>query len=66
MVLILIIHFVYDVGCFLVFPSPYGDYGSYLDGINKDGLKVEFKFPSPYGDYGSYLRKVTIERMVLC
>ena len=34
------------------FPSPYGDYGSYLIII---GLTSKiFRFPSPYGDYGSY------------
>ena len=36
-----------------VFPSPCGDYGSYLN----SGTKVyptESRFPSPYGDCGSY------------
>ena len=37
------------------FPSPYGDYGSYLhfQVVEKDGKYI--MFPSPYGDYGSYL-----------
>ena len=37
-----------------VFPSPYGDYGSYQD---RPKLKELWRkwFPSPYGDYGSYL-----------
>ena len=36
-----------------VFPSPYGDYGSYQD---RPKLKELWRkwFPSPYGDYGSY------------
>ena len=36
------------------FPSPYGDYGSYLDGDFDSFQKVAEMFPSPYGDYGSY------------
>ena len=36
-----------------MFPSPYGDYGSYQ--IVKDYvLALQGEFPSPYGDYGSY------------
>ena len=36
-----------------VFPSPYGDYGSYQKPLIlvSCGMKP---FPSPYGDYGSY------------
>ena len=36
------------------FPSPCGDYGSYL--IYFDGVAAieEDRFPSPCGDYGSY------------
>ena len=36
----------------LKFPSPYGDYGSYLD--KRWYNKTAKWFPSPYGDYGSY------------
>ena len=36
------------------FPSPCGDYGSYLD-IKSLPLVNEVEFPSPCGDYGSYL-----------
>ena len=36
-----------------MFPSPYGDYGSYLYMAlhDDDALRL---FPSPCGDYGSY------------
>ena len=38
-----------------LFPSPYGDYGSYRQGImNHLAETYARKFPSPYGDYGSY------------
>ena len=37
----------------VMFPSPYGDYGSYQlrESVYGDSL---ITFPSPYGDYGSY------------
>ncbi len=37
-----------------MFPSPYGDYGSYHDKILESLDESFIKFPSPYGDYGSY------------
>ena len=38
----------------MLFPSPYGDYGSYPM-TNTFAIDVMSKeFPSPYGDYGSY------------
>ena len=40
----------------LKFPSPYGDYGSYLD--KRWYNKTAKWFPSPYGDYGSYLSRL--------
>ena len=36
-----------------MFPSPYGDYGSYRK-KNVGDYKDTATFPSPYGDYGSY------------
>ena len=36
------------------FPSPYGDYGSYLALIVRLMISATGLFPSPYGDYGSY------------
>ena len=43
----------------VLFPSPYGDYGSYQN-YNYQGWNEVFSwFPSPYGDYGSYrLRQI--------
>ena len=38
---------------FQVFPSPYGDYGSYRQNVLFVSILV-ITFPSPYGDYGSY------------
>ena len=37
-----------------MFPSPYGDYGSYLGAVETYLITWD-EFPSPYGDYGSYL-----------
>ena len=37
-----------------MFPSPYGDYGSYLLDTFRIMAKNSGMFPSPYGDYGSY------------
>ncbi len=37
-----------------VFPSPCGDYGSYLHGVVSRSQRT-YPFPSPCGDYGSYL-----------
>ena len=39
------------------FPSPYGDYGSYLLSKGNQRRKSRKQFPSPYGDYGSYQGK---------
>ena len=39
------------------FPSPCGDYGSYLAGGKWTTGHSLNKFPSPCGDYGSYLRQ---------
>ena len=36
------------------FPSPCGDYGSYLEDIAEDVTDIINRFPSPCGDYGSY------------
>ena len=36
------------------FPSPYGDYGSYLAHGGSRVYELTTGFPSPYGDYGSY------------
>ena len=36
------------------FPSPCGDYGSYLTGCGNPSYRVPFPIPSPCGDYGSY------------
>ena len=38
-----------------MFPSPYGDYGSYHAMYCNDTTTWNLLFPSPYGDYGSYL-----------
>ena len=41
---------------FQPFPSPCGDYGSYLNEVNHDKVsEIKKSFPSPCGDYGSYL-----------
>ena len=40
----------------LMFPSPCGDYGSYLDRLKEITDDWFDKFPSPCGDYGSYQR----------
>ena len=37
-----------------LFPSPYGDYGSYLAEAKAFYENIGKLFPSPYGDYGSY------------
>ena len=36
------------------FPSPCGDYGSYLSSKLPTAKKFKHWFPSPCGDYGSY------------
>ena len=41
-------------GAATMFPSPYGDYGSYLTMTKKEAIRYRIEFPSPYGDYGSY------------
>ena len=38
-----------------MFPSPYGDYGSYQE-VKRELERRLASFPSPYGDYGSYRR----------
>ena len=58
MVLIFIDFFVVFVEDSVVFPSPYGDYGSYLKSPLRHWQKRRNKFPSPYGDYGSYLGRL--------
>ena len=49
-----------------MFPSPYGDYGSYLQSDNEEMKEAVQRFPSPYGDYGSYrwevMQRTYIER----
>ena len=37
-----------------MFPSPYGDYGSYRASKFDYFINPAQLFPSPYGDYGSY------------
>ena len=54
MVLIKIIDDVYDFDEYMEFPSPCGDYGSYLENSDREALEDDFLFPSPCGDYGSY------------
>ena len=43
------------------FPSPCGDYGSYLHRIAVYKTVNGTKFPSPCGDYGSYLQHADTE-----
>ena len=45
------------------FPSPCGDYGSYLMRQAKGGVKMNKIFPSPCGDYGSYQRSLEINEV---
>ena len=46
-----------------MFPSPYGDYGSYRQSRYIPLTNCRKTFPSPYGDYGSYrlLRSVDMD-----
>ena len=53
MVLILISVRPYKVTTPL-FPSPCGDYGSYLRVLSRSSARPPKEFPSPCGDYGSY------------
>ncbi len=43
------------------FPSPCGDYGSYLLPTYVPSFLNGLSFPSPCGDYGSYLRRTDEE-----
>ena len=36
------------------YPSPCGDYGSYLYDALDAASRGKYEFPSPCGDYGSY------------
>ena len=46
------------------FPSPCGDYGSYLQKIHyvEEGETL-WEFPSPCGDYGSYHQEANYEQL---
>ena len=46
------------------FPSPCGDYGSYLLKKIKEMKERVSMFPSPCGDYGSYLKKALLGKAV--
>ena len=41
-------------GVATLFPSPYGDCGSYQEGRKTNLRMVMYEFPSPYGDCDSY------------
>ena len=55
MVLILIDPTPEELEAHKKFPSPCGDYGSYLPTGKNGTPSLIISFPSPYGDYGSYL-----------
>ena len=54
MVLIFLMPLTKMLGFIVLFPSPYGDYGSYQM-TREEAIRIYVEFPSPYGDYGSYL-----------
>ena len=54
MVLIFPLWFFKYQGKDMQFPSPCGDYGSYLEDVAEDVTDIINEFPSPCGDYGSY------------
>ena len=55
MVLITFIDMFHEDSTIGKFPSPCGDYGSYLKAFENEKPAIRKEFPSPCGDYGSYL-----------
>ena len=63
MVLILIDPTPEELEAHKKFPSPCGDYGSYLPTGKNGTPSLIISFPSPYGDYGSYLDEEVKEKV---